>query len=187
MTGFTPPHDQLAVLKLVASRLDTARIPYMFTGSIAAGHYAQPRMTRALDFVVDLRAGDAERVVTLFNDQFECDLDLVRSAIERRSLVNLIHTEAIVKVDFVVRKDSPYRLEEFRRRRAVDIDGQSMWMVSPEDLVLSKLAWAHDSRSELQLRDVRQVLTAQPDLDWAYLDQWAGVLGVEGLLQEVRG
>jgi hypothetical protein len=125
-------------------------------------------------------------MVALFQDEFECDLESIRSAIARRALFNLIHVDAIVKVDFVVRKQAPYRVEEFRRRRRVDIDGQAMWLVSAEDLVLSKLVWASDSRSELQLRDVRQILTAQADLDWTYFEHWAGVLGVDALLREVR-
>lgn len=186
MTETTPPQDQLSVLKLVTARLDAARISYMITGSIAAGHYAQPRMTRDLDLVVELEPGDAERLIGIFSDQFDCDPRSIRSAIERRGMFNLIHVEAIVKVDFVVRKDAPYRIEEFGRRRRVDIDGQPMWMVSPEDLVLSKLAWASDSRSELQLRDVRQILLARHDLDWAYLDRWAAALGLLALLDEVR-
>lgn len=31
----------------------------------------------------------------------------------------------------------------------------------------SKLLWARDSRSELQLRDVRQIIGARPELDWS--------------------
>ena len=93
MTANSPPPDQLAVLKLVAARLDAADIPYMITGSVAAGHYAQPRMTRDLDFVVDLEPVDAERMVALFGDQFECDLESIRSAITRRALFNLIHLD----------------------------------------------------------------------------------------------
>jgi len=183
----TPPlHDQLSILKLVAARLDAANIGYMITGSIAAGHYAQPRMTRDLDLVVELEPADAERLVALFGDQFECDLHAIRGAIARRSMFNLIHTDAIVKVDFVVRKSAPFRLEEFGRRRRVEIDGQPMWMVSAEDLVLSKLLWARDSRSELQLRDVRHILAAQSALDWAYVERWAEVVDVRALLQEVR-
>lgn len=178
--------DQLSVLKLVTARLDAAGISYMITGSIAAGHYAQPRMTRDLDLVVDLKPLDAARVVALFGAEFDCSLDSIRGAIDRRGMFNLIHTAAIVKVDFVVRKNAPYRSEEFNRRRPVDIDGQTMWMVSPEDLVLSKLLWAKDSHSELQLRDVRQILMAQPALDRAYVDRWAHALGVEELLREVR-
>jgi hypothetical protein len=61
-----------------------------------------------------------------------------------------------------------------------------MWMVSAEDLVLSKLLWARDSRSELQLRDVRSVLASQPVLDWAYVERWARAEGVADLLREVK-
>ena len=183
----TPPlPDQLAILKLVTARLDAAGIQYMITGSIAAGHYAQPRMTRDLDLVVELEPADAERLVALFGDEFECDLHAIRAAIVRRSLFNLIHTDAIVKVDFVVRKDTPYRVEEFGRRRRVEIDGQPMWMVSAEDLVVSKLLWARDSHSELQLRDVRHLIAAQPALDWAYVERWADAVDVRALLREVR-
>ncbi len=178
--------DQLSVLKLVTARLQDAGIRYMITGSIAAGHYAQPRMTRDLDLVVELDIADAERLVALFGDEFECDLHAIRSAITRRSMFNLIHTTAIVKVDVVVRKNAPYRREEFDRRRLIEIDGQPMWMVSPEDLVVSKLVWAKDSRSELQLRDVRQILAAQQSLDWSHIERWVEELGVADLLRESR-
>ena len=40
--------------KHVAARLDAARIGYMLTGSIAAGVYGQPRMTRDIDVVAVL-------------------------------------------------------------------------------------------------------------------------------------
>ena len=178
--------DQLSVLKLVTHRLDAHAIPYMATGSIAAGHYAQPRMTRDIDLVIDLVPDDAARVCEIFGDAFVCDPVAVRSAIERRALFNLIHTDAIVKVDFVVRKDTPYRQEEFRRRRLTTIDGQSIWIVSPEDLILSKLVWAKDSGSELQLRDVRGLMAAQPNVDWAYMNRWAPELSVSAVLQELR-
>jgi hypothetical protein len=178
--------DQLSVLKLVTGRLDSAGIPYMITGSLAAGHYAQPRFTRDIDLVVELRPEDAEHLASLFHAEFDCDVDTIRAAIERRSMFNLIHTDAIVKVDFIVRKETPYRLEEFRRRRPTVIDGQAMWMVSPEDLIISKLLWAKDTRSEVQLRDVRGIIEAHPVIDWTYVEPWAESLSVNELLREVR-
>jgi hypothetical protein len=57
------------------------------------------------------------------------------------------------------------------------------WVVSCEDLILSKLAWARDSESELQRRDVRQLLAGSVDTD--YLRRWAPVLGVESLLEDM--
>jgi hypothetical protein len=184
--GVISAPDQLSILSLVTKRLDAAAIPYMITGSIAAGHYARPRMTRDIDLVVELQPADADRLASLFRDQFECDVDAIRSAIERQSLFNLIHPETIVKVDFIVRKDTTYRREEFARRRRVDIDGRSAWMVSPEDLLLSKLLWAKDSRSELQLSDVKHLINAQSLLDWPYIDRWAEELDVAQLLDEAR-
>jgi len=177
--------DELAVLRMVTTRLETAGIAYMVTGSVAASLYAEPRMTRDIDLVVELHPPDASRLVDMFGDEFICNADRIRDAIANRSLFNLIHTAAVVKVDIIVRKDTAYREEEFRRRRLSTIDGTGMWVVSPEDLILSKLDWARSSRSEVQLRDVRNVIAAQPSLDWAYLNIWADRLGVSALLREV--
>ena len=178
--------DQLSVLKLVTRRLDAAAIPYMVTGSIAGGHYGHPRMTRDIDVVVEVEPADASRLAAALGEEFGADPAAIRSAIARRGLFNVIHREAIVKVDFVVRKDTAYRLEEFGRRRRVEIDGHPVWMVAPEDLVLSKLIWAQDSRSELQFRDIRSVLTFQrSSLDHEYLNHWARELSVDDLLREV--
>jgi hypothetical protein len=177
-------HDELSVLKLVTSRLDNAGIAYMVTGSVAVSFYAEPRMTRDVDLVVELRPSDAAQLVELFGADFVCDVDRIRDAIARRSMFNLIHTSAVVKIDIIVRKDTAYREEEFRRRRLARVDGIEMWVVSAEDLILSKLDWARSSRSEVQLRDVRNVIAAHPALDWAYVDAWAARLGVLDLLRE---
>src|SRR5690606_32657345 len=152
----------------------------------ALNHYAQPRMTRDMDLVVDLGAEDVERIVELFQDAYEPDPEEIRSAIARRRMFNLIHSERVVKVDMIVRKDSPYRIEEFRRRRRVQYGVVSLWIVAPEDLVLSKLEWAKESHSDFQLRDVRTLLNAVQELEWSYIERWASILGVETLLDEVR-
>lgn len=170
---------------LVTASLDAAAIPYMITGSLALSHYAQPRMTRDIDLVVALDDTNVESFVEALHDEFDCDIDRIRAAIERRGMFNVIHPVRIVKVDFVVRKDAPYRQEEFARRRPVVVGGQSMWMVSPEDLLLSKLAWARDSRSAVQLADVRNLIEATP-IDWRYVEHWASVLDVTELVGEAR-
>jgi len=178
--------DELEVLKLVATRLEAAGIAYMVSGSMAMNYYAQPRMTRDIDIVVELAPADVERVVALFAADFYCDADAVRDAIARRFMFNIIHTDLAVKVDLIVRKTSPYREAEFLRRREATVAGVRLWLVSPEDLLLSKLAWAKDSRSEIQLNDVRNLIACVPTLDWPYVDRWASELTVATLLAEVR-
>jgi hypothetical protein len=52
-------------------------------------------------------------------------------------------------------------------------------------LILSKLVWMKDSRSEIQRRDVQNVLDAVSDLDLAYIESWANELGVLAVWQEI--
>ena len=57
-----------------------------------------------------------------------------------------------------MRKSSEYRRLEFDRRQKIQILDFATWIVSKEDLIISKLFWAKDSHSELQLRDVKNLL-----------------------------
>ena len=107
----------------------------------------------------------------------------MRDAIARRSMFNVVHLESVVKVDFIVRKDDEYRHEEFARRRQTILRDSSIWVVSREDLILSKLFWARRGRiSQTQLADIRNLLAA--DYDSAYLNAWALKLGLNDLLKE---
>ena len=178
--------DELEILKSVTAKLDSARIPYMVTGSMAANYYATPRMTRDIDLVVELSDEDVDRVVGLFHNEYYIDPDMVRQAVQNQFMFNMIHNALVVKVDCVVRKNSEYRREEFARRRTITVAGQRMTIVAPEDLVLSKLDWAKESRSQIQLDDVRNLLRSVEGLDADYLSRWADRLGLTALYQEVR-
>lgn len=68
--------DELAVLKLVTARLEAAGIAYMITGSIAAGYYAEPRMTRDVDLVVELEPDDVAVVANLFTPEILVDAEV---------------------------------------------------------------------------------------------------------------
>lgn len=178
--------DELVVLKSVAARLGGAGIPYMVTGSMAANFYAVPRMTRDIDIVVELSERDVDRVTQLFQQDYYIDRDMVQRAVRDHAMFNMIHNDLVVKVDCVVRKETEYRREEFARRRALSIADQEIFIVSPEDLILSKLDWAKESRSQMQLDDVRNLLRSVQGLDTAYLNRWADRLGLTTLYQEVR-
>ena len=177
---------QLQFTLLIASRLRDAGIPYMITGSVALAVYAQPRMTRDIDVVIECESDDAPRIVDLFKPDCYVEEAEIREAVTHASMFNVIHNEWIVKADFIVRKDDEYRRLEFSRRREARIGGEVVSVVSPEDLILSKLVWSRDSGSELQIRDVRSLFAAGIDLDWPYLEKWAAVLDVSDRLAEVR-
>ena len=143
--------NELDIVRDVSAKLDSAGIGYMLTGSMAMNYYAQPRMTRDIDVVVALRPGDAVRVVQLFSPDYYVSREAVDSSIAHQSLFNLIHNESVIKVDCIVRKQNEYRLTEFNRRQRIKIENFETWIVSKEDLILSKLYWAKDSRSKPSL------------------------------------
>lgn len=177
--------QELEILQMVTTRLAEAGIPYMVTGSIAMNYYAVPRMTRDIDIVVELAEEDVGEAVRLFQGDFYVDREMVQQAVKNQLMFNVIHNAYMIKVDLIVRKNSDYRKEEFSRRRTVKIDDHSLHIAAPEDLILSKLDWAKDSHSEIQLGDVRNLLAAVQKLDHDYLAGWADRLGLRELYQEV--
>jgi hypothetical protein len=162
--------NELDIVRDVARRLEQGGLAYMLTGSMAMNYYAQPRMTRDIDVVVALTPKDTDAIVRLFTPDYYVARDVVSSSIAHQSLFNLIHQESVIKVDCIVRKNTPYRRAEFERRQRVTVKDFSVWIVSKEDLIISKLWWAKDSQSELQLRDVRNLLNT--GCDTAYINHW---------------
>lgn len=158
----------------------------MFTGSVALTFYSIPRMTRNIDIVVEIDLSHLDRIVSLFSDTCYIDRTSVQRAIETVGMFNIIHLKLLVKADFIVRKPDAYRVEEFQRRRAVTVGTTRLSVVSPEDLLLSKLVWAKDTASDMQMRDVKQLARNLSDLDWPYIEKWAAELAVDHLLHGVR-
>ena len=177
-------HNELDILRDVSARLDGAGLAFMLTGSMAMNYYAQPRMTRDIDLVVALTAQDIDTVVRLFTPDYYVSREAVSSSITHESLFNLIHQESVIKVDCIVRKNTPYRLAEFERRQRIAIEDFSTWIASKEDLIISKLWWAKDSHSELQLRDVKNL--ASTGCDTGYVERWTKELGLHNLWLECQ-
>jgi len=59
-------------------------------------------------------------------------------------------------------------------------------IASPEDLVISKLYWAKDSLSEMQIRDVRNMIKTVPDMDTEYIEKWVARLGLEEIYRKAN-
>jgi hypothetical protein len=139
-------------------------------------------MTRDIDVVAELSGRDAKSVAALFAPDYYVSEADVSAAIAGGGMFNVLHLGKLVKLDFIARKDTPYRRHEFGRRRRARLPGFETWIVSREDLILSKLAWAKDSGSEMQLRDVQALLAGV--VDRKYLEGWAKELSVTDLLRK---
>ena len=69
----------------------------------------------------------------------------------------------------MVKKHTPYRDMEFKRRRRGVAFGATVWVVTVDDLILSKLIWIQDYESSQQKADIQSLLTDNEiDLDYAH-------------------
>lgn len=148
-----------------------ANIPYMLSGSVAMGVYVLPRATRDFDFVVHLQPQHIDAFVAHFKDDFYCNVNAVKDAVKQQSLFNIIDHASGYKADFVILKNEEYRQLEFKRRVLMEYFDKQIYLVSAEDLLLSKLIWIQQLQSGLQMEDIRN-LAELDNLDWAYINHW---------------
>jgi len=174
--------NEIDIVRDISQRFEQVGIPYMLTGSMAMNYYAQPRMTRDIDVVIAIAPDDVHRVAALFQPDYYVSEESIRESIVRESIFNLIHQDSVIKVDCIIRKRNEYRRVEFERRQRISILDFSTFIVSKEDLIISKLFWAKDSLSEIQLGDVKNLLAT--GYDAAYLQRWTGELGLDNLFKE---
>ena len=83
-------------------------------------------------------------------------------------------------------RDDKFESTLLDRRVQLNILGVSTWVATPEDVVLSKLRWRLESRSETQWRDCIEIPASQT-LDIDYMRFWAQQIGITSDLDELLG
>ena len=86
-------------------------------------------------------------------------------------MFNIIDHKSFYKADFVVLKNDAYERTKFGRRRLLDLMDMKIWVVSPEDLLLSKLIWIQGLQSAQQSEDIRRLAEVE-GLDQNYILGW---------------
>lgn len=183
--------DFLDVAFLVADAIDATDSEYFVGGSVASSLQGEPRATNDIDFVVAMLSHRVRAFVEKLGRDFEVDQAMLRDALSRGASANIFYLPMVTKIDIFGLGSTPYDEVEFARRRRVKVrtSGAELWIKSPEDTILRKLLWYREGGqvSDKQWRDVVEVLRIRgPELDPAYLDLWAGRLGVDALLARAR-
>ncbi len=125
------------------------------------------------------------RSLVLADEDFYVDQLSIERAVNNHGIFNIIHNEYVIKIDFIVKKAVEFRQVEFQRRRQIVIDKVSMWIVSPEDLILSKLWWAKDSLSEMQMSDIKNLMGSADDIDKIYIDEWVSKMNLTEIYRKI--
>lgn len=177
------------VLARVLEALAKAEVPCMLTGSVAAAYHGAPQATVDIDLVIAASPAQLQQVVAeLLHSGFYVSEDAAPDTQRSGGMFNVIDATSGWKVDLIHRKDRPFSHEEFARRSAAVLDGIPLMVATLEDVLLSKLEWAHMGGSRRWLEDVSTLMRVRRgELDLAYVERWVRVLGVQTEWRAVSG
>jgi hypothetical protein len=179
----------LDVIAATVPVLDSVGVPYAITGSVASSVHGEPCVSADVDLVVRMTPQQAERVARDLPERFYRSVDALCDAATNCSIANLVDTVTGLKVDLSVLSATSFHQRVFERREAIALgpNAPAFQFVSPEDIVLMKLVWRKDSRSQKQWENALGVVRVQgARLDWSYLFGQAVQLGVIEDLKVLR-
>jgi len=171
-------------LHTLVGLLDKLSIPYAVMGGIAVRAYGVPRPTYDIDVAIVV---DRARLPELFAHLRKIDYSIPEpyetgwiDELKGLSLLKLRRyiREESLDVDLFLAEEE-FLNEVMERRSKAEAEGRTIWLVSPEDLVLLKLLAGRPR----DLGDVTDVLFMQGEMDLAHMRRWARQLRVADELE----
>jgi hypothetical protein len=181
--------DSISLAGELHQLFESINIDYYVSGGVASSIHGEPRSTRDLDLVIEVKPNQIDLLVkTLEASGYYCPAGAVED-LQRglENMLNITHAETIANADIYITDNSPFAISQMQRRILVDLDGiPAFWIASAEDTVLQKLRGGKGSKSEKQWRDVLGIIKLQAEtLDYGYLIEWAENLDLVADLSEV--
>lgn len=186
-------HHFAEVVKLtqqVTAILEQLQVLYVVSGSLASVIYGMVRTTEDIDLVVDLAPEHIPSFITSLQAMFYLDEWAIHEAVQQRTHFHLIHLATTFKFDLYLTKPHPFDQQQLAQRSAITVGPETskqLWMLSPEDVILSKLVWFQRGATKVERhwRDVMSIIKAWQDaLRITYLEDWAEILQVTALLRQ---
>lgn len=172
----------IETLRRAVSFLERNEMDYMLIGGYALPFYGQIRSTIDIDIAAAIRT--------------EKQLDAFRTAAEESGftpqICSFLNPECIfldnetgLEIEFWIKLDGiDWDEETLKRRQKHKLDDFEAWVISPEDLIVNKLA--RPDRTVQDEKDVKSILVRlHDDLDWKYLERRAKKAGVTPLLRVI--
>lgn len=168
--------EQIDFLRLVIRTLEQMDVTYMLVGSYALNALGEPRFTQDIDIVVKLQPEEVAVMGRAFPPpEFYFDVHTAAATIRSGGMFNVIQPASGNKVDFIIARMDLWGRQQIanrtRRRILADLEG---YVARAEDVILSKMLFYKEGRSEKHTRDIASILRVQGDrIDRDYIARWA--------------
>ncbi len=177
------------LLQKVVSILERLGIPYLITGSVAAMAFGEPRLTNDIDIVAAIDEKHIRDFLMSFpSDQFYISEGAIREAILGQEQFNIIHPESGIKIDVIIKQDTPFDDSRFKRlHRIYPAESYQANFAAPEDVIIKKMEYYKAGGSDKHLRDIAGILKVSGEIvDWDYITRWAKHLDLTEVWDVIR-
>ncbi|MBI5746599.1 MAG: hypothetical protein HZA13_06340 [Nitrospirae bacterium] len=177
------------LLQEVVEALERLQVPYIVTGAVASMAYGEPRLTNDIDIVVAIEERHIAGLLSAFpSDEFYISEDMIREAIHHQREFNIIHPASGLKVDIMIKKDTPFDNSRFSRfHKIYPAKSYQANFAAPEDVIIKKMEFYREGGSEKHLRDITGILrVSEKEIDLNYILEWADRLGLTEIWDAVK-
>lgn len=137
----------------------------MITGGAARNLYATTRVTYDVDVVVDFSNINKVKFKEVFKDYYISN-DANLDSILKPKNFNATSLKGLFNVDFFTKKNTKYAEISFLRRVRIQDENLDAYFASIEDLILTKLIWNKTTPSELQIKDINELVLHPHNKDY---------------------
>ena len=177
------------LLEKVIKVFEGLRITYLVTGSVASMAYGEPRLTNDIDVVADISDQHVAALLAAFPpDEFYISKEAIMEAIHGHGQFNVLHPGSGLKMDVILRQQTPFDDSRFARARRISpAESFDASFAAPEDVIIKKMEYYKGGGSEKHLRDIAGILKISRDtVDRGYINGWARRLGLTDIWAAIQ-
>jgi hypothetical protein len=175
------------VVSSVIAILNGQNAPYMIVGSLATNFYCVPRSTQDGDFVVHGSLAQLARTISQSSSGLRFDPQLGFESVTATKKIVLHTLEHDFEIELFELSSDEHDQARFARRMHVELLGESAWIATIEDMIVTKLRWAVNAGREKDTADLRNLIAVQQDaIDWPYVEVWCERHDTLELLERLR-
>ena len=175
--------DSLEITTQVVAALARSGVPHVMFGSFARNFHAFPRSTKDADIVLAVDAPGLVQFESELGRDFSLDPQTTFETNTGTFRHTLVHKETEFKTELFLLSQDAFDQERFRRRQSFQFNGIASFVLTAEDVIVTKLRWLRPKDVE----DVRDVIAVKgAKLDWNYIHHWTASHGTRAKLDEIR-
>jgi len=175
--------DSLEITTLVVAALGRSGVPHVMVGSFARNFHAFPRSTKDADIVLAVDAAGLNHFEGELGGDFFIDAQTTFETNTGTFRHALVHKATEFKTELFLLSQDAFDQERFRRRLQINYNGHTTFVLTAEDVIVTKLRWLRP-KDRQDIYDV--IATKNSTLGWDYIHHWTAIHGTRVKLDEIR-